>query len=236
MYTEFIFPDKRIVFTDDRRAFEEEKKKGTCLITTRSDLDGADSYIEDEEQINELTDDYFLRLYDRHVGRPHVILEFPYAENDVVLRELSAKDYESYLLICSQGGDGIYGSENSEKLKEELIKYRTGNEEYREQKEREFGKNVSEHYRLFDFGLWITLIDNKPAAIAGLESMEDGIYLGYVVDRAYRNKGLATFICRRICRYAEDELGITQIKARVDKDNIPSLRVIEKLGIKNENV
>jgi RimJ/RimL family protein N-acetyltransferase len=53
----------------------------------------------------------------------------------------------------------------------------------------------------------------------------------FSVEPEYQGKGLATESGARVIAYACAELGIRQIVATVDKPNLDSIRVLEKLGM-----
>ncbi len=58
--------------------------------------------------------------------------------------------------------------------------------------------------------------------------------IGYVFNPAYHGRGLATEAARELLRLAFDELGLHRVTARCDPRNIPSYRVMERLGMRRE--
>ena len=56
--------------------------------------------------------------------------------------------------------------------------------------------------------------------------------LGWVLDRAYWNRGYATEAARAAADYARDAWGIRRLIAGCDSENASSRRVMEKLGMR----
>jgi ribosomal-protein-alanine N-acetyltransferase len=73
-----------------------------------------------------------------------------------------------------------------------------------------------------------------------LENIERGPFLscrlGYRMDFEERNKGYMTEALRAVIRYAFDGLDLHRIEAAVMPLNLPSLRVVQKLGFQQEGV
>lgn len=230
MLKEFLIPEGRVVYTDEWKAFLVEQEAGTCLLTTvDSGLSGADGYVECREDLEELTQDYLSRIYDRHMGRPHELIRMAVDGKTLLVRELSGEDYEAFLVLCSQGGVGLSGYESSKHFARELEQYRKMDEAERKQCSKRFGRQVLQNYRILDYGLWLLLKEGQPIGLAGLMPEEDGVYLGYLLDEAHRGRGIITRICREIVHYAAEELGINRLFARTAVDNLPSQAVLRHL-------
>lgn len=60
--------------------------------------------------------------------------------------------------------------------------------------------------------------------------------LGYVLNPAYRGKGLVPEAARRVLKFGFDVLGMHRIEARYMVGNAASLRVMQKLGMMPEGV
>lgn len=89
-------------------------------------------------------------------------------------------------------------------------------------------------YKFLGFGLWfIELLDNgQVIGIAGIDRQKNGDFeLGYYIDEVYRRQGYAYEACKKILSMKE-ELGVPEITIRIKEDNVASLRLAEKLGIK----
>jgi [ribosomal protein S5]-alanine N-acetyltransferase len=66
--------------------------------------------------------------------------------------------------------------------------------------------------------------------LIGRVALWQGDEIGFFFDPAMRGKGFATEALRALCAYGFEMLGFDQIKADVDPDNAPSLRVLERVG------
>ena len=78
--------------------------------------------------------------------------------------------------------------------------------------------------------------ENKVIGEAGLfDSFSDPkkMELGYIIDRAYWNRGYGTEVCRGLIDYAFNRLGCTELIARMYDQNLASVRVCEKLGFEH---
>jgi RimJ/RimL family protein N-acetyltransferase len=60
--------------------------------------------------------------------------------------------------------------------------------------------------------------------------------LGYILGPSARGKGLATRSARIVARWAFDDLGVERLEARTHPDNVPSHRVLERLGFTREGL
>ncbi len=54
--------------------------------------------------------------------------------------------------------------------------------------------------------------------------------IGYVINKNYWNRGIATKACKVVIEYAFNELGVSRIEIAHHRGNIASKRVIEKCG------
>lgn len=230
MQMKFLLPAGRVLYTDEREVFLREQAAGTCLLAAAdSGLAGADGYVEHEEDLDELTPDYLTRIYDRHVGTPHEVVRIFAAGGELSLRELCAADYGDFLRLSAQGGEGLWG-EAPEHFLSALEQYRNMSGAEREECEKAFGAQAQKNYRMLDYGLWLVQKGEKAVGLAGLMPKEDGVYLEYLLDKAYRGQGIAALVCREIIRYADEELGITVLFARTNVDNPSSKALLLRLG------
>ncbi|MEV0157163.1 GNAT family N-acetyltransferase [Micromonospora sp. NPDC050686] len=58
--------------------------------------------------------------------------------------------------------------------------------------------------------------------------------LGYIFDPAYGGKGYATEAVTAMVAYSFDQLGVRRITAGCFADNLPSVRILEKVGMRRE--
>ncbi len=54
--------------------------------------------------------------------------------------------------------------------------------------------------------------------------------LAYEIGPAFWRRGIATESCRRVIRALFEEAGVTEVVAEVDTRNMPSIRLLERLG------
>lgn len=109
---------------------------------------------------------------------------------------------------------------------------------YEIEEEREYQKKyIDVVYKFYGYGLWL-IVDKETGEVigrAGVESKENcedinQVELSYQVKKEYQNKGIATEVCRAIVEYTFKRLEKDSIIANVNKKNIPSIRIMEKLG------
>lgn len=141
-----------------------------------------------------------------------------------IIREHSLEDYDA---ICD-----IYRHESMTEFMEPL---------FEPDEEREYQKQYIERiYKFFGYGLWLVVnkADGKVIGRAGVETKESckdsgQVELSYQIAVPFQNQGYATEVCSSIIDYTFDILGKKSIIARVDKENIPSVRLITKLGFRH---
>ena len=99
-------------------------------------------------------------------------------------------------------------------------------------------KNYRNGIKKMGFSKW-AVIDketNKLIGMSGIVKMEiDGqeqVELGYHLAKIYWGKGLGTEIARAVRDYAFNVLKLTELTAVIDKENIASQHVAEKIGMK----
>ncbi|MBQ2083248.1 MAG: GNAT family N-acetyltransferase, partial [Lachnospiraceae bacterium] len=91
---------------------------------------------------------------------------------------------------------------------------------------------LRDHYRLFDFGMWVLEKEEERFGIFGLAAKEYGIELYYLLDRKYRGQQIAKRTCEMIEEFASAELCAGELYIRCDENNKPSRRLAEGLGFK----
>lgn len=95
-------------------------------------------------------------------------------------------------------------------------------------------ETVDPNWVLTDTFFAVRMSDNKIVGIADLryqlnDFLKDFGNSGYSVRPSERKKGYATEILRQICLIAK-EYGLKQLQLSVEKDNIASIKTIEKNG------
>jgi ribosomal-protein-alanine N-acetyltransferase len=86
-------------------------------------------------------------------------------------------------------------------------------------------------------GLWATIVKETgqfigrcgllPWHIDGVDEVE----VAYLIDKAHWGVGYATEAAEGILKYARATLGLSRLVCLIDKENIASIRVAEKIGM-----
>lgn len=102
-------------------------------------------------------------------------------------------------------------------------------------------ERFAESYRQHGFGLWLveTKDEGVPVGICGLLKRGEpvpGVEVGYAFLPLFRARGYAFEAASAATRYARDVLSLGRLYAIVNPDNAPSIRVLEKLGLKFESM
>lgn len=123
----------------------------------------------------------------------------------------------------------IYSSEN-------ITRYMEGLYDDREE-ELEFTRAYIENmYKFYGYGIWLVCLKENDEVIgrAGLSNRQvDGVNeleLGYVIDEKYQGCGYAYEACTAVCEFAKEWLYVEKLVCFIEKKNIPSVRLAEKLG------
>ena len=88
------------------------------------------------------------------------------------------------------------------------------------------------HHVCFMFYIWLAQT-NQLIGRVYLHSKKELNYeveLAYGIEDKYRNNGYATEAAKAAIHFAFEQVGLNELVAIVAPDNIPSLRVIKKLG------
>ncbi|MBK8552197.1 MAG: GNAT family N-acetyltransferase [Ignavibacteria bacterium] len=93
-------------------------------------------------------------------------------------------------------------------------------------------------YEEFGFGLYLVKLKagNIPIGICGLikrKALED-VDIGFAVLPSYSGKGYAYESAAATLSFAKTEFGLKKIAAITNKDNVSSIRLLEKIGLKFE--
>jgi RimJ/RimL family protein N-acetyltransferase len=98
----------------------------------------------------------------------------------------------------------------------------------------EFVNSSLESSRKHGYGLWI-LLTKPEGTFCGVCGLRDGEVEGpdllYSIAPKYWSSGFATESAGCVLQYGFAELGLRNIVATVDKPNVASIRVLEKLGL-----
>ena len=214
-----VSPDDSIVVTDDIETALDDKKAGYAVIFV---YDG-NSYIQGISYIVEsagaCTPQYCNEAYCRIKGIPMTVM---YTERTYI-KEITVDDLPKLY--------ELYDDETSRRYTEPLYDY---------EEEKEFTENyIKNMYGMYGFGMWLVKDRDTDELIgrAGLElRLIDGkeeMEMGYIIGKQYRRKGYALEVCKAIMNYAHDVLEKDRLNIIVDRDNIPSIKLAEKLGAHN---
>lgn len=138
-----------------------------------------------------------------------------------IIREHSVDDYDA---ICD-----IYSDKSMTEFMEPL---------FEPEEEKEYQKQyIKRIYNFFGYGLWLIVSksDGRVIGRAGVESREScedytQVELSYQVAVPFQRRGIATEVVGAIIDYTFNSLGKESIIARVDEENVASVKLMKKLG------
>ncbi|WP_429150455.1 GNAT family N-acetyltransferase [Anaerotaenia torta] len=140
----------------------------------------------------------------------------------LILRELAQEDIDRLCILSRKPGVREYITGISDDVVLEKVKHEA------------YIKNI---YHFYGYGLWgiFTLGEQLLIGRAGIEyrriHQRDIYELGYFIDPDYQGMGYAAECVRAILTYAFDRLEIPVVTAIISKDNLPSQRLAEKVGM-----
>ena len=95
-------------------------------------------------------------------------------------------------------------------------------------------------YEKFGFGLWMveTRLENTPIGICGLLKRDvlDDVDIGYALLPEFWSQGYALESASAVMSYANEKLGLKRVVAVTNSDNTSSIRLLEKMGFKYEQM
>ena len=101
-------------------------------------------------------------------------------------------------------------------------------------------KRYIDAYERLGFGIYLTLLKEGqvPIGICGLVKRDglDDVDVGYAFLPQYWSKGYASESVSTVLDYARNTLGIQRVLGITTPDNIGSIRVLEKAGLKFERM
>ena len=220
------FTKNNVLITDDQNKIDEANAKNIPVIGFEHDgIKLSARYIVLDE---EALDDAFLeKVYRRTNKLPLYILE----TNRTYVRELSVDDIDALF--------ELYEKQGITDFIEPLFPY---------EEELEYEKKYIECvYEFYDYGMWLVFDKDTDKLIGriGVENREESaeiftaeqsVELGYIVAPEYQGSGIATEVCKVVIEYMIEEFLITRFTARVNEKNVPSVKVIKKLGFSATDV
>lgn len=214
-----------LYLTDDAGTARGLREAGEAVLiylhpgNRDQDFSGFLFAVEDPE---ELEPEYIERAYRRLKVLPWNILRTARC----LIRETIPEDVESFYQIYSHPAITEY----MEGLYPEV------------EEERQYVRDYIEKvYTFFGFGVW-TVIERETGAVIGRAGFSyregfDEPELGFIIGVPWQRRGYAEEVCRAVLAYGWSALEFRQVQALVEPENIPSVRLCEKLGFrKDENV
>jgi ribosomal-protein-alanine N-acetyltransferase len=101
-------------------------------------------------------------------------------------------------------------------------------------------RHIANYYDTHDFGLWAAVLkeDGRLIGRCGLllQPVEEAqeVEVSYLIDRHYWGRGLATEAARAVVRLGFERYAFPRIVALINPENVGSVRVAEKVGLKYE--
>ena len=93
-----------------------------------------------------------------------------------------------------------------------------------------------ERWRQYGYGMWAIVLGTPGQVIGhcGLQNLPDAddVELFYLLDEPNWNKGLASEAARAVLRFGFERTGLQRIVAIAMPENVASLRVMEKAGMR----
>jgi [ribosomal protein S5]-alanine N-acetyltransferase len=125
----------------------------------------------------------------------------------------------------------------------EVMRYITGGAPWSENQTQEFVTRQQRHFSERNYCLWKLIVKNTDvqsgATVDGLCGIQpltetDEIEIGYWLAQRHWGQGIATEAARAAARDAFERVGLDRLVAVARKENAPSLRIMEKIGMTYE--
>lgn len=213
-------PDTSLIIEDSMNGTIAAKKAGVACIgfanpnSGKQNLNNADVIIESFESIDY---EFLVNEYKRAHNQPITIAN----TKRLVIRELSVHDIPDIYQIYQNPMVKEYIDDIDDYLEVEIEKHKA------------YIRNV---YGFYGYGLWGVFSKTTKQLIGrcGLEhKMIDGqpeIELEYLLDKHHWGYGYALECTNAVLNYAKEVLEITRIVAVIDKQNIRSIKLAERIG------
>lgn len=152
----------------------------------------------------------------RHYNLPITILKTP----RTIVREFTMSDLDDLIAMYNEPHitdftDALYPKEEERAYEQAYI---------------------DNGYRFYGYGMWVVIhkADGALMGRAGVESSEicgaGEVELGYIISTRYQHQGYATEVCTAIVDHAFKKLQMQRIMARVNPNNVPSVKLLNRLG------
>ena len=214
---EVLHPEECLWITGQKAYIQMAKERNIAVLgyqgTGMAEFLPVEYVVMDVEGIDET---YLRRVFWRFHNIPWKILE----TGRCLVREFAMEDLDALFELYAKPGmtdyvEPLYSYEEEAAYQEAYIRHR---------------------YRYYGYGMWL-VFDKESGQLIGRAGLEDRDYpegtameLGYMIAPEYQRKGYATEVCRAILTYAKEELEAESVNCLVDEKNVPSVRLVEKLG------
>ncbi|MCI9477512.1 MAG: GNAT family N-acetyltransferase [Lachnospiraceae bacterium] len=173
------------------------------------------------EGFQEIDKSFLQNVHTRALGLPVLIAE----TKRLLIREMTLSDLDEI--------NALYREEPSVTLSPELALDR-------QEEEEKIKAYIAYMYGLYQFGMWV-VIEKKSREMIGRAGFGIADYLdlteidmGYLIGKKYRRQGYGEEACRAALSYGRQVLDFPGVSAYIDRENAGSLRLIEKLGFRQE--
>lgn len=171
------------------------------------------------EEPGELDGGYLDKVYRRYKRLPWEILQ----TDRCLIRETIPEDAEAFFEIYKEPS---------------ITRYMEGLYPKIEQEKQYINDYIDKVYSFYGFGVW-TVIKRDSGEIIGRAglSYREGFEepeIGFVIGKHWQRQGYAEEICNAILDYAREELEFDVVQAFVRPENVASLGLCKKLGMKLE--
>jgi RimJ/RimL family protein N-acetyltransferase len=167
------------------------------------------------ESLEDIDDEFLDKIYRRFNGIPWDITQ----TDRLLIREITLSDVPRLYELYEDESITRYMEPLFPKIEQEIAYTK------------DYINNV---YRFYGYGMWVMVEKSSSLVIGrvGLDYKEgfDGLELGFMLGVDYQHKGYAYEACNAVLQYALTELDQSNFCAYVDENNIPSIKLCQKLG------
>lgn len=193
----------------------KENAIGCCAYIHADDMSKYPDVLYCIEWLKNLSDNFILRMYQRANDIPWKIFE----TQRCIVREITVKDVERLYEIYADKETKMY-TEDLYPEKELEISYI---EDY-----------IKNQYRYSEYGMWVVILKETETLIgrAGIFNRIGQTFpeIGFIFDKNYWGRGIATEVLKGVLDYAKDELSMDCLVAHVMPSNRRSINLLKKLG------
>lgn len=139
----------------------------------------------------------------------------------LVLRTFTPDDAKMFYDLCKDPKVVKYVGEKPLESEEQALQIMTE-------------KILKEQYEQFGYGRWAIHIKKNGLFIGwcGLKNENGEIDLGYRLKKRFWNKGFATEAAQGVLQYGFETLNLDKIHAKAMQENVASVEVMKKIGMK----